>query len=330
MSATDRPVLRLRWAQRLNALHRTVGMAMCLLLVTWCASGAVMVFIGYPRLSEAERLAQQPALLSLGAADVRTCFRAGLDAPEGLRILVIGGRATCVGRRGDTRLALPLDGSPAPTLDAGALHVLARAHGHETRTLGRLTRADQWTLSSALRDAFPLHHYALDDARGTELYLSERTGEVVQRTTRWERGWAWLGAIPHWIYPTVLRRERELWRGLVIALALVGLLVTTTGLMTALRSVHRARRSGRGFSPYRKPTFRVHHVLGLFAGPLLCTWLLSGALSLNPLGVSPGSGVPTALAQQLAGGPAAGEDFSLPPEQARTACAQTLAVRQLH
>ena len=26
--------------------------------------------------------------------------------------------------------------------------------------------------------------------------------------------------------------------------ALVGLLVTTTGLMTALRSVHRARRSG--------------------------------------------------------------------------------------
>jgi hypothetical protein len=46
------------------------------------------------------------------------------------------------------------------------------------------------------------------DAAGTCLYVSLRSGEVIQRTVRVERAWNWVGAIVHWINPTLLRKHQ--------------------------------------------------------------------------------------------------------------------------
>lgn len=45
----------------------------------------------------------------------------------------------------------------------------------------------------------PLHRIAIDDGRGTELYVSAKTGEIMRDTHRAERFWNWLGSVPHWL-----------------------------------------------------------------------------------------------------------------------------------
>src|SRR5258708_3211407 len=63
---------------------------------------------------------------------------------------------------------------------------------------------DQWTVAGDFDDARPLFRYALDDAAGTEIYISSRSGKVVLATTRNERLANYAGSIAHWIYPTEL------------------------------------------------------------------------------------------------------------------------------
>jgi hypothetical protein len=41
-------------------------------------------------------------------------------------------------------------------------------------------------------------------SNGEQIYVSSVTGDVVQDTTRASRFWAYLGAIPHWMYFTPL------------------------------------------------------------------------------------------------------------------------------
>jgi hypothetical protein len=59
----------------------------------------------------------------------------------------------------------------------------------------------------------PLHR--IDFPGGETLYVAG-TGEVVQQTTRAERILGWLGAVPHWLYPTMLRQDGALWSQVVI------------------------------------------------------------------------------------------------------------------
>ena len=48
-----------RW---LYLTHRWVGIAVCLLMAMWFVSGVVMMYVGYPKLTQAERLAHLPDL----------------------------------------------------------------------------------------------------------------------------------------------------------------------------------------------------------------------------------------------------------------------------
>jgi hypothetical protein len=61
----------------------------------------------------------------------------------------------------------------------------------QARFVETIAVADQWTLSSALKRFKPLHKFALEDAAGTHLYVSQVTGEVVMKTTLEGRFWGW-------------------------------------------------------------------------------------------------------------------------------------------
>jgi hypothetical protein len=39
------------------------------------------------------------------------------------------------------------------------------------------------------------------------IYVSQSSGEVAQMTNRAKRAWNWVGAVPHWLYPTILRKN---------------------------------------------------------------------------------------------------------------------------
>ena len=78
---------------------------------------------------------------------------------------------------------------------------------------------NQWTVGG-LRAQLPLNKYSWPD--GQQVYVNGNTAEVVQYTTTSSRLWAYLGAIPHWLYFTPLRKHQPEWFSFVVWSSLIG------------------------------------------------------------------------------------------------------------
>ena len=92
----------------------------------------------------------------------------------------------------------------------------------------------------------PLYLIDLGDDAGTELYVSAHSGEIALDTTRTERVWNWLGSIPHWIYPTVLRKDGPLWRLVVVWISGICLIFGGSGIWLCILRVRLKRRYSSG------------------------------------------------------------------------------------
>jgi uncharacterized iron-regulated membrane protein len=271
-------------------VHRYLGIGLGLLMALWCLSGVVMIYVPYPQLTDAERLASLPPI-----DWNRCCVLDGPDALEpGTRIasfqLEMLGEVPLlrlVLDDGSLRLTNPTDGrvlSRIGTREAwAAASQFGRSHDLSMRNARyALIDHDQWTVGGFHADR-PLHWVEFNDADGTEVYVSSRTGKVVQRTTRSQRFWSWVGAVPHWLYPSILRRHPEVWAQVVIWTSLLGTFLTIAGLYIGIRQLQRRGDGGGLASPYRGILFW-HHVPGLVFGVFALTWVVSGLLSVNPWG----------------------------------------------
>ena len=138
----------------------------------------------------------------------------------------------------------------------------------------------RWAASS--NRGRPFWRVRLGDAGATDIYVSQVSGEAVQRTTRAGRVLNWLGAVPHWLYPTLLRQYPKLWTQVVIWTSLAGVFLTLVGLYLGILS-WRPFRDQR-LSPFRG-LMTWHHLAGLGAGVLTLTWVASGLISMNPWGL---------------------------------------------
>jgi len=137
---------------------------------------------------------------------------------------------------------------------------------------------DQWTVSGEFNRDRPLDRIALNDAAGTEVYLSAATGAVVLSTTRNVRVANYLGSIPHWIYPAPLRHHADVWRALLWWLSLLGTIGAAIGVIVGLVKLGVAIRE-RAW-PYQGLQ-AWHHALGLIFAPFILMWIFSGLLSLG-------------------------------------------------
>lgn len=323
-----------------HKLHRLFGTALAVLIAVWFASGAVMSFTGYPRYRESERLAQAvplPLTLSVqGRPAVAPWLQQdAVTLGSRARLSMILGSATWTWNDASgTRqhAAAAKGGGELAMLDAArARHEAEQRMGFPSMSVSELTRPDQWTVGQVAKAFYPLFRVQLADDAGSEVYVSARTGEIVQASTRSERFWCWLGAIPHWIYPTILRQERELWRSTVLVLAGLGLLLTLSGLTAGLHVLRvtskRNRARTRNQPRVRNVYLRWHQRLGLAFGVFASTWLLSGALSLSPFHWS-GSDPSDKALRALYGAP------SVTPSAAQltaalSSCQRAFAVREL-
>lgn len=269
----------------LVVLHRYMGVVLGVLMTLWCLSGFVMMYQSFPALSPAERLA------GLAPLPAGCCDLSKIALPDGLALA--DARMEMSAEAPVLRLQ-PSDGPPvlfdiasgqakAGFSEAEVLEI-ARAFGEHTgiggtpRDLGVIEK-DQWTVQVAKRNA-PVHHIAFDDPRGAEIYVSGATGEVFLDTNRKERVLSWLGAIPHWLYPTILREYPKTWSQVVIWTSTLGVFLTATGLYVGIAAVGRLGR----VSPYKGLWFW-HHMTGLVFGVLTLTWVFSGLLTMNPWGL---------------------------------------------
>jgi hypothetical protein len=294
-----------RWARRtLFLVHRWLGVVLALLMAVWAISGITMMYVAFPDTSSEERLAGlQPLDLSGCCADAAV--------PEGplasASVEMLLGRPVLRVMTEQGPNALPLDGRALP--EVGVAEAGAIAGTHVRQTFGATpavqvapTEPDQWTVYGRFRQYAPLYKARFADDRGTELYVSGLTGQVVQDTSSRERFWNWLGAVPHWLYFKALRANQPLWYNLVVYSSVLGIFLTVTGIYVGLVMYGRGKR----WSPFRGIALW-HHWTGLVFGLLTLTWVASGLFSMNPWGWFESQG-PTEEIPNLEGRPLAGAD----------------------
>jgi hypothetical protein len=313
-------------------LHRWLGVAFCLLFAMWFASGIVMHFVPFPALSEMDRIAglapidvagarhgPAEAVRASGLSDVsRVTLLQRSDGPvylianaERLAALHAADLSEATVHSQRLALAIATDYVGHRQWDAAAARVAA------------LRAYDQWTVAGNFDRHRPLYRIVLGDARGTDLYVSSTTGEVVLETARRQRGWNYIGSVAHWLYPTTLRRHSTVWNAVVWGLSLAALIGTSGGAVVGtLRFGSAGSRLG---SPYRGWQ-ALHHWLGLCCMLFVLTWMFSGWLSMDN-GLLFSTGKPTvAEIAAVAGVP----DWSaLPDDELRQIGPQTVEAEWL-
>lgn len=273
-----------RW---LYWIHRWLGITTCLLCVMWFLSGLVMLYVPFPSWSDEERVAHLPPIATeriavmpdeaLSVAGVRGLpgtFRLEMLGDEPVYRIVGKGQRSAVSAT--TGAVIQAVGP-----DEARRHVAATFPEVEAR-LAETLDYDQWTVTPRFAAHRPLYRFALDDGRGTSVYVSSTTGEIVQNATRSERFWNWLGAVPHWVYFSPIRKDQELWRQAVLWLSGPLVIGAITGLWIGLLRLRVRRPYARGrVTPYRG-WMKWHHIGGLAGGLFLTAWIFSGWLSVNP------------------------------------------------
>jgi PepSY-associated transmembrane protein len=144
-------------------------------------------------------------------------------------------------------------------------------------SIGEPIDYDQWTVAGDFDSDRPLRRVALNDADGTELYLSARGGAVVLETTRLVRAFNYFGSVAHWLYPAALRHHRDAWLALVWWVSLLATVGASLGAVVGVSKLI-AIRSG---APAYRGLHRWHYRAGLVCAPFLLVWIASGWLTLG-------------------------------------------------
>jgi hypothetical protein len=280
-------------------LHRWLGVAFCLLFAMWFASGIVIHFVPFPVLSETDRMAGL-ALLDVAGADhgpAEAARTSGLSNVSRVTLL----------QRSDGPVYLIADSERLAALHAADLSKAAlyspqlalwiakdyaehRQWDAAAARVAALSAYDQWTVAGNFDHHRPLYRITLNDALGTELYVSSTTGEVVLGTALRQRIWNYVGSVAHWLYPTTLRRHPTVWNGVLWWLSLAALIGASAGAV--IGTVRFGSGDSRFGSPYRGWQ-ALHHWLGLCCMLFVLTWIFSGWLSMDD-GLLFSTGKPTA------------------------------------
>ncbi|CAN7678853.1 PepSY domain-containing protein [Variovorax paradoxus] len=320
-------------------IHKWLGISLALLFLMWFVTGIVLYYVPFPNLSQAERRAGlQP--LALGAGCCLTAEeaarRAGVSFTEARlgmadpgapvwRLLVDPGHAKAAqwqaldARTGTARASLGA---------VQAMKVAESFSGRRALSAEALER-DQWTVPQGFDPYRPLFKVSLEGDDGLELYVSRTAAEVVRDTRRSERFWNWIGAVPHWIYPTVLRQFPQAWNQVVVWLAIPGVVLAATGLALGIWQLFLNRTR---WIPYRKAWMRWHHIAGLVAAVFTLTWIFSGLMSMNPYGVFSSRGLSAAERERWLGadrGAVVTPQLALAAVATREAGAQALELERL-
>jgi uncharacterized iron-regulated membrane protein len=279
------PSVQMTWL--LVLMHRWLGICLCLMFALWFASGAILMYVPFPSLTENQRLA---GLATVDASKVEVApaaaiADAGVTSADRLRLIqmpdgpvyvihpAVGGVVTVRADAGKRVAAIT-------SIDAG--RIAEQFAGQPVQAVEGPLDYDQWIVHQRFDPYRPLFRVEVGDQRGTVLYISARSGDVVQRTYRNQRVWNYFGAVVHWIYPTFLRKSWAAWDNVVWWLSLVGIAMALAGIVLGIQRSGKSLQNRRNpsISPFRR-WFRWHHITGLSVGIFLLTWIFSGWLSMD-------------------------------------------------
>ena len=297
----------LDWRKLLIYSHRWLGIGVGAVFVAWCISGVVLMYAGVPHLTAGERLMRLPPLdlstIRVTPAEAAASFK---DPPRRLRISMHGNRPVYrfnTGRVfGRWTLVYADTGTPVQPLDREAALAWLRGYLPDQPSLrydAYLERPDTYTRLPAMQTHFPVHRVSLDDAAGTEYYVSARSGEAVMKSDRRTRLLGLFGYITHTFF---FFRQQSWWSALLQWVSWIGLAMCLTGAVIGVWRYGLTPRFRHKRIPSHSPYtgwMKWHHYAGLLFGLFTITWTFSGLVSLD---VIPGIRESRYSPQQIAEG----------------------------
>ncbi len=260
-------------------LHRYLGLVLSLVFVIWFISGFVMMFSSFPKPLKAEyaRLNNpiHPHITLNNSDSIKSLvLLTRLDETQ-LSITKLNGKQTTYSYPGMQTVS-----AYSETICRKLAVRRSKALVEELETISDY---DRWIPWEKYKNYFPIYKYRMNDGKGTVLYVSSVTGEIVQETSRTTRLWAYFGAMPHWVYIKQLRLHADCWKNTIIIISALGSIMCLAGLWLGLsysRKVWKRRKTISSITPYTHFWFRWHHILGLLFGLVTFTYVFSGMMSL--------------------------------------------------
>lgn len=257
-------------------LHKITGSLLSLLFLLWFISGIVMIFEGFPHASRKERFDHlatfsENQFKQLAPPPTTWLGKVNLELCNGKPVyrLITGRKAQ---KAFDAQNLKPLESFSEEHARKQATSFL----GSPVKEVKLLNNVDQWVPWSYYKPLLPFYKCYMNDPARTVLYVSEKTGEIVQQTNRKERWAARCGVIPHWLYFKQLRLQSGLWLVVVLCLSGVGIAMSFTGIIVGLIR----KKNGNHLTPYKKALYKWHHITGFIFGLFVFTFVLSGFFSL--------------------------------------------------
>ncbi len=273
--------------------HRFLGAILSIFFVLWFCSAFVLLYWHFPKYKTSERLQHSPILKDTTLT--KTNMLQDLEA----RFIATypNAQITSLGLSNDLRMGehyllkskgagihyyntnleeLELDKSVSATY----LKQIAKLWGEKIISIDTLRSLNQWTPFSRLRKDLPFYRLKLSGEDKREVYISSRDGDIITEHTRAERIGAYFGAIPHWVYFTFIKQNPDLWTWTIIILTSLGSFMVLTGLYVGvdMMMIARKRKKKPELSPYKKKSYRWHHLLGTFFGIFILAWIFSGLM----------------------------------------------------
>lgn len=269
----------------IRQVHKILGLVLSVLFLMWFISGIVMIYHSFPRISPTLKWERQEALSSdLPAID--TLLKSLPDSVELRGISVDMYLERPVFHLQGKRFAAEIYADSLLKVEspdfATIRKIAVRWGGSSAYAVDTLYHLDQWIPFGYLKKEFPIYKFSFEDEAHQELYISSKSGRVLQLTDRHSRFWAWLGAIPHWLYFTSLRQNQPLWIHFMLWASGLGALMCFTGLWIGGWAFWKNRKKGFR-SPYKKWWLRWHHISGMIFGIFALTFVFSGMMSLVDL-----------------------------------------------
>ncbi len=272
----------------LTLAHRWMGVVLCLFFAVWFLSGAVLIYHPFPSLSQADRFSRSPEvdLSKVLISPTKAVKGIGSISLDRLRLIDLEGWPIYVfhSLNSGIKVVNAHDGKSSDLLQTrSAGRVAENFFGESALRVEGPLDYDQWIVPNRYDTYRPFYRVSMQDQKETVLYyVSARTGEVLQKTEGNERMWNYIGAITHWIYPTVLRSNWALWDQVVWWISLFGVVTALAGMYLGIVRFREAKiKFGLTMSSPFKGWLRTHHILGLFAGIFILTWIFSGWLSMD-------------------------------------------------
>jgi hypothetical protein len=264
-----------------------MGIALCLFFAAWFFSGAVLIYHPFPSLSQTDRLAQSSFIdfSRVKLSPKEAVKLVGSIELDRLRLIDLEGQPIYVLHNLDSGIQI-IDAESGKILNllkkGEAVKIAENFSGKSVMKIEGPVDYDQWIVPNRYDPYRPFYRAFLQDRDETIIYVSARTREVLQKTEAQERAWNYIGAIVHWIYPTLLRKNWTLWDQVVWWISLFAVMTTAAGLLLGIIRYRGASGENRkGISSPFKGWLRAHHILGMFVGIFVFTWIFSGWLSMD-------------------------------------------------